>query len=93
MICFNSGQILNFGVSIFVSNLSSSDQLDERFPGVKQKYVRQFGGRYECNSPQWRKLDEVFQKLVYKYQIATQMPIFTPEKVAKQRQGKQMKLF
>jgi DNA repair photolyase len=67
------------------------DQLDQRFPGVKQKYVQQFGGRYECNSPNWRKLDEVFQKLVYKYGIKTQMPIFTPEKVTKE--DRQMRLF
>ena len=66
------------------------DQLDKRFPGVKQKYVQQFGGRYECNSPNWRKLDEVFQKLVYKYKIPTKMPIFTPEKVTKK--DKQLRL-
>jgi DNA repair photolyase len=67
------------------------DQLDQRFPGVKQKYVQQFGGRYECNSPHWRELDKVFQKRVYKYGIQTRMPIFTPEKISKQ--GKQMRLF
>lgn len=67
------------------------DQLDRRFPGVKQKYVQQFGGSYECNSPDWRKLDEVFQKLIYKFQIPTKMPIFKPEKIS--TQSKQMRLF
>ena len=67
------------------------DQLERRFPGVKQKYVQQFGERYECNSPDWRKLDEVFQKLVYKYEIPTKMPIFTPEKIT--QQSNQMRLF
>ena len=67
------------------------DQLDKRFPGIKQQYVWQFGGRYECNSPNWRELDAIFQKLVYKYGIKTQMPIFTPEKVSKR--GKQMRMF
>jgi DNA repair photolyase len=66
------------------------NQLDKRFPGVKQKYVRLFGWRYECNSPNWRKLDEVFQKLVYKYTIPTKMPIFTPEPVS--QQARQLKL-
>jgi DNA repair photolyase len=65
-------------------------QLDKRFPGIKQKYVHQFGGRYECNSPHWRKLDEVFQTLVHKYQIPTKMPIFSPEEVTKT--SKQLKL-
>ena len=67
------------------------DQLDRRFPGVKQKYIRQFGSRYECNSPEWRKLDEIFQKLVNKYQIPTKMPIIIPEKVI--QNSKQMRLF
>jgi DNA repair photolyase len=73
------------------------DKLDKLFPGVKRKYVQQYGGRYECNSPDWRKLDDVFQKLVYKFGITTQMPVFTPEKinrVAKTSQkSEQMKLF
>ena len=67
------------------------NQLDKRFPGVKQKYIQQFGGRYECSSPNWQKLDQVFQKLVRKYGIPTQMPIFTPQKIS--QPGKQFKMF
>jgi len=59
------------------------DKLDILFPDLKQKYISQFGGRYECSSPHWRKLDDVFQKMVYKYKIATRMPLFTPEKIVK----------
>jgi DNA repair photolyase len=70
------------------------DKLDQLFPGVKRKYMHQYGGRYECNSPSWRKLDEVFQKLVYQYGIVTQMPVFTPEKVTKARKNdEQLQLF
>jgi DNA repair photolyase len=73
------------------------DKLDQLFPGVKPKYVQQYGGRYECNSPHWRNLDDVFQKLVNKYGIATQMPVFTPEKVSKvintSQKSEQMRLF
>ena len=65
-------------------------KLDQLFPGVKRKYIQRFGYRYECNAPNWRKLNEVFQKLVDKYGIATKMPIFTPERVKKK--GKQMRL-
>ncbi len=68
-------------------------ELDKRFPGVKQKYVKQYGWKYECNSPEWRQLNDVFQKLVYKYQIKTQMPIFTPEPVKKKGAGKQLSMF
>jgi len=69
------------------------DKLDQLFPGIKRKYVQQYGGRYECNSPHWRKLDDAFQKLVFQYGITTQMPVFTPEKIGKERvKSKQMKL-
>ena len=34
---------------------------------------------------------DIFQKLVYKYQIPTKMPIFTPEKITKE--DRQMRLF
>lgn len=67
------------------------DKLDQLFPGIKQRYIRHFGYRYECNSPNRRKLDEVFQKLVHKYGIKTHMPVFTPE--PKSNWDKQMELF
>lgn len=66
-------------------------QLDRRFPGIKLKYEQQFGERYECNSPDWRKLNDLFQELIHKYQIPTKMPIFTPEKIT--QQNHQMRLF
>jgi DNA repair photolyase len=66
-------------------------QLDKRFPGVKQKYIQQYGDRYECSSPDWRKLDQVFQKSIRKYGIPTQMPIYTPQKIGKQ--GEQLEMF
>jgi len=70
------------------------DKLDQLFPGLKQKYVHQYSGRYECNSPNWQELDTAFQKLVYKYGIPAQMPVFTPEKVTRsQKQSEQMRLF
>jgi DNA repair photolyase len=59
------------------------NKLDQLFPGVKQKYMHRYGGNYECNSSDWRELDQVFQELVYKYGIATRMPIFTPQKIKK----------
>jgi DNA repair photolyase len=66
------------------------DQLDKRFPGIKEKYIRQFGWRYECNSPNRQRLEDVFQKLVSKYGITTRMPIFEPVKVTKE--DRQMRL-
>ena len=70
------------------------DKLDQLFPGIKKKYLRQFGGRYECNSPYWRNLDDVFQKLVYSYGIPTQMPVFTPHRIGRaEKIEKQLGLF
>ena len=68
------------------------EQLDKRFPGIKQQYIRQFGERYECGSPDWRTLNDVFQKLIQKYQIPTRMLIFTPQPVVKKTEGQQMRL-
>ncbi|HBY08138.1 MAG TPA: radical SAM protein [Chloroflexi bacterium] len=66
-------------------------QLDKRFPGLRQKYERQFGERYVCKSPHGQQLNDVFQPLIAKYGIATQMQIFTPEPVSKP--GQQLKFF
>ncbi len=65
------------------------DKLDLLFPGVKKKYIQQFGWSYECNAPNWRQLDELFSELCNRYGIAMRMPIFTPERAT---QPKQLKL-
>jgi len=38
------------------------DKLDEKFPGVKQKYIRQFGDSYVCDSPRLKELKVVFKE-------------------------------
>jgi len=37
------------------------EKLDEHFPGMKDKYIRQFGTRYQCSSIKAKKLWEVFK--------------------------------
>ncbi|SMC99435.1 SPL family radical SAM protein [Sporomusa malonica] len=37
-------------------------RLDENFPGLKQKYVKQFVNAYECRSPNAKALWQLFQK-------------------------------
>ena len=37
-------------------------QLDKHFPGLKQKYIRTFGERYECLSPSHDPLSELFHE-------------------------------
>ncbi|MDD3598970.1 MAG: radical SAM protein [Firmicutes bacterium] len=36
-------------------------KLDEHFPGLRQKYVKQFGNAYECPSPKAKELWQVFR--------------------------------
>ena len=37
-------------------------KLDEFFPGVKDKYIREFGRSYECHSPNNTKLMSMLRK-------------------------------
>lgn len=63
--CFDAGVkgiiCFSFGV-----NLREGDReyfykkLDEHFPGMKEKYIRTFGNSYICNSPNNKKLMDIF---------------------------------
>jgi len=61
-------------------------RLDERFPGLKQRYIQQYGYQYTCNAPNWHKLEEVFREQCQKYGIAASMLKFTPEPVIRSEQ-------
>lgn len=37
-------------------------KLDEQFPGIRQKYMKQFGGSYSCHSPEAEKLWKLFSR-------------------------------
>lgn len=65
-------------------------QLDRHFPGLKARYIRQYGERYQCELPNAAQLYELFNQRCQHYGIATRMPIFKPEPVQNSRQ---MRLF
>ena len=48
-------------------------KLDENFPGLKEKYVKRFGTRYECVSPNARKLWQLFTAECDKFGILYEM--------------------
>jgi DNA repair photolyase len=48
-------------------------KLDEHFPGLKQKYVKQFGSAYECRSPRAKQLYQLFQKECDRFGILYKM--------------------
>ena len=61
ILCFGFGVTLREGDREYFYQ-----KLDEHFPGMKQKYIKTFGNRYECNSSNnaglWTIFDDVCQK-------------------------------
>ena len=56
--------ILNFGFGVTMREGNREyfyKKLDEKFPGIKQKYITQYGNSYECTSPNNAKLMEIFK--------------------------------
>ena len=49
------------------------EKLDKYFPGIKDKYIKYYGGRYNCLPPNYKKLYEVFTKECDKYGILYKM--------------------
>ena len=50
------------------------DRLDERFPGVRAQYERQYGERYECTSPKAEQLYQIFAQSCLEAGILYKMP-------------------
>ncbi|WMJ81724.1 radical SAM protein [Clostridium sp. MB40-C1] len=48
-------------------------KLDEKFFGIKQKYIKYFGNKYECSSPKAKVLWELFKKECEKFNILFKM--------------------
>ena len=65
--CFDAGveMILSYGMGV---TLRDGDrqyfyrQLDAHFPGMKERYIRAYGDRYECMSPRAARLTEILQE-------------------------------
>ena len=49
------------------------EQIDDKFPMVKSKYLKQFGNKYVCNSPNHRELRKLFTSNCKKYGILYRM--------------------
>ena len=49
------------------------EKLDKYFPGIKDKYIKYYGGRYSCLPPNYKKLYEIFTKECDKYGILYRM--------------------
>lgn len=65
--CFRAGVevIVNFGMGVTLRDGDRQyfyTQLDRYFPGMKERYIRSFGDRYECLSPNHEKLMRLFRE-------------------------------
>ena len=58
VICFGMGLTLRDGNREYFYC-----QLDRHFPGLKERYIREFGDRYEISSPHGSELMELFHKI------------------------------
>lgn len=54
------------------------DKLDLLFPGIRQKYEREFGNKYQIDANNAHKLDRLFRDLCDQYEIATRITPFKP---------------
>jgi DNA repair photolyase len=66
-------------------------KLDQHFPGLKDRYIKTYGDSYQCSSPNWEQLNEVFQKEIAQKGLLSRIPVFPPQKVTKKTS--QMRLF
>jgi len=56
------------------------NKLDESFPGIKERYIRQFGEEYQCTTSNWRELNDLFREEIKSQNITSKMPVYTPIK-------------
>jgi len=60
------------------------DRLDELFPGMRERYERAYGERYEATSPHVRELGQAFEALRQRLGLATGVRPYEPPATAKQ---------
>jgi len=64
IICFGIGMTLREGNREYFY-----EKLDQDFPGMKERYIRRFGNRYECGSPNYKKLTKMLKDTCKKHGI------------------------
>lgn len=69
ILCFNMGLTLRDGNREYFYS-----QLERRFPGMKERYIREFGNRYEINSPRNAELMKLFHTTCEKAGILHHIP-------------------
>lgn len=98
--CFEAGveAIVNFGMGVTLREGNREyfyAQLNRHFPGMKERYIRAFGNRYECPSPNAPRLEQIFREECQRHGV-----LWEPEaamgwlmEFENQQAGEQMNLF
>jgi len=74
--------IPSFGVSLRPGSREYYYQkLDQHFPGIKEKYVKQYGNQYQCNIPNWQKMNTLFQEEIKRTNISARIPVYEPKNI------------
>lgn len=68
-------------------------ELDKKFPGLKEKYIRYYGERYNCVVPNYRELYKVFVRECDKYGILYNMKDIIKAYKKETKSDEQMTLF
>lgn len=55
------------------------EKLDQLFPGMRAKYEKRYGERYECSDPDASRLQRLFTRLCTENGIAMKMKFFSPQ--------------
>ena len=50
--------------------------LDKNFPGIRKKYEKKYGDRYNCSCVNIKKLNSILSEACSKYDISLKMPIY-----------------
>ena len=58
------------------------EQLDQLFPGLRQRYESRYGYQYQCSCPNARQLSQLFGRLRAQYGIATDVKHYRPHRAA-----------
>ena len=81
-----------FGVSLRPGSRDYYYQkLDLLFPGIKEKYINEYGDSYQCSTPNWRILKGVFEEEIDRLDLFCKIPVFDP--VKRSGKSKQIPLF
>ena len=66
-------------------------KLDLHFPGMKEKYIEQYGNQYQCSVPNWKELSRIFTYEINENGLQANIPVFIP--VTRTKKSPQLTMF